>query len=87
MGVILQFVFGIIVLRWDAGKNVFACLGDRVSIFLNYADVGSEFVYGHLVTDQNLAGISLKAIFAFKVRAFLFYHRFVTSVNNICFLC
>jgi pyrimidine nucleoside transport protein len=64
---ILQFLFGLMVLRWKTGQQVFACLGDRVSIFLKYTDAGSGLVYGHLVTDQNDSGIPLGTIFAFKV--------------------
>ena len=35
------------------GKAAFGCLGKKVSIFLDYTDVGSSFVFGYLV-DQVL---------------------------------
>lgn len=64
---ILQFLFGLVVLRWDTGQKIFACLGDRVATFLKYTDAGAGFVYGYLASDQNQAGISLGTIIAFKV--------------------
>lgn len=67
-GLSLQFIFGLIVLRWDFGRNVIQCIADKVTIFLTYSDDGSGFVYGYLVTDLNNAGISLGTIFAFKVQ-------------------
>ena len=36
-------------LRWPVGKAAFGCLGKKVSIFLDYTDVGSSFVFGYLV--------------------------------------
>ena len=35
--------------RWPVGKAAFGCLGKKVSIFLDYTDVGSSFVFGYLV--------------------------------------
>lgn len=66
-GTALQFIFGLIVLRWPTGRFVFQCLGDKIATFLNYSDAGSGFAYGYLVTDQNLAGIKLGTILVFKV--------------------
>ena len=66
-GVSLQLIFGLIVLRWDFGRSVFQCLGEKITTFLDYTNAGSGFVYGYLVTDQNTSGIALGTIFAFKV--------------------
>lgn len=51
---------------FQTGRQIFACVGDRVSTFLSYADKGSTFVFGYLVTGQpfnpnpneNLTGIN-----------------------------
>ena len=48
----LQFLMGLIILRWSVGKAVFDCIGRKVKIFLDYTDVGSGFVFGYLVTQQ-----------------------------------
>lgn len=66
-GTALQFIFGLIVLRWPTGRFIFQCLGDKIAAFLNYSDAGSGFAYGYLVTDQNLAGIKLGTVLVFKV--------------------
>ena len=29
-GLILQFIFGLIILRWDVGRAVIGCLGNKV---------------------------------------------------------
>ncbi len=49
-GVTLQFLFGIAILRWSLGKDIFKCIGDKVSTFLEFTDSGSSFVFGYLVT-------------------------------------
>ncbi len=64
----LQFIFGLIVLRWELGRQVIQCLGDKITIFLDYSNEGSGFIYGYLVTDKNMAGIVLGSVFAFKVK-------------------
>ena len=46
---------------------MFKCLGDKVTIFLDYTNAGSGFVYGYLVTDQNASGVALGSVFAFRV--------------------
>jgi len=51
-GIGLQFVFGLIILRWDIGKSAFGCLGEKVSTFLSYTDAGSGFVFGYLVDQK-----------------------------------
>ncbi|XP_070541311.1 solute carrier family 28 member 3-like isoform X1 [Ptychodera flava] len=44
-GVGLQLAFGIFILRSTAGYVSFNFLGDQVQTFLEYTDVGSEFVF------------------------------------------
>ena len=84
-GMALQFLFGLIVLRWDTGQSIFACLGDRVATFLKYTDAGSGFVYGYLVTDQNQSGISLGTIIVFKVGITMIFQPENTTVTNLSF--
>ena len=38
--------------RWDVGRAVFGCLGDKVSTFLAFTDAGSGFVFGYLVDQK-----------------------------------
>lgn len=48
-GLALQFVFALCILRWDVGREVIACLGDKTNTFLGYTDDGSSFTFGYLV--------------------------------------
>ena len=44
-GLAMQFLFALIILRWDAGYEAFKWLGDRVAEFLAHTDEGSTFVF------------------------------------------
>ena len=54
-GVVLEFIMGLLVLRWPTGRDIFQCLGDKVTLFLGYADAGAGFVYGYLASQQPFA--------------------------------
>ena len=57
-GLLLQFYFAVIILKWDLGYQFFSWLGDKVQTFLSFTDYGSEFVFGPKFMDH---------IFAMKV--------------------
>lgn len=60
-GLIAQFLLGLLTIRWDTGRNIFSCIGDRVDNFLHYAVNASAFVYS-----EDL--VITKGIFAFNVK-------------------
>jgi CNT family concentrative nucleoside transporter len=62
-GLGLQIVFAIFVLRVPAGRRMFQAAGDAATRVLNYAFVGSEFLFGELGKQHSNAGF----IFAFQV--------------------
>ncbi len=62
-GLGLQFAFAVCVLRVDAGRRAFQAAGNVVNRFLNYAFVGSQFVFG----DLGKQGSHLGFYFAFQV--------------------
>ncbi len=81
-GVSLQFIFGLAILRWSFGKDIFKCIGEKISIFLEFTDEGSSFIFGYLVTGVLSGNVTIEtdgnlpiklslptqaAIFAFKV--------------------
>lgn len=45
-------MFALVVLRWSGGHFAFQWLGDRVSEFLAYTDVGSKFTFGESYKDH-----------------------------------
>src|SRR5215813_6002997 len=61
-GLGLQFLFALLVLRTDAGK-VFQTIGAGVNAMLEYAEKGSEFLFGPLGIKTGPYGV----IFAFQV--------------------
>jgi CNT family concentrative nucleoside transporter len=62
-GLSLQLVFAIFVLRVEFGRRMFQVAGDAANRVLNYAFVGSEFLFGELGKQSSRVGF----IFAFQV--------------------
>src|SRR3984893_355686 len=61
-GVGLQFAIAVLVLKTDFGK-IFQALGVGVNAMLNYAEAGSQFVFGPLGVKSGPFGV----VFAFQV--------------------
>jgi len=76
-GLVIQFLLGLITIRWSIGRNVFQCIGDRVAIFLGYSNEGAKFVYGRDLID--------KGVFAFQVSIFLFTNLKISSCQSRSF--
>ncbi|KAM8865441.1 solute carrier family 28 member 3-like [Synchiropus picturatus] len=51
-GVLLQFVFGLLILRTTSGIVALEWIGEKAETFLSFADVGSEFVFGASYADH-----------------------------------
>ncbi|GAB6028853.1 hypothetical protein CHUAL_004655 [Chamberlinius hualienensis] len=95
-GLGLQFLLALFVLRWEVGKEVFECLGDKVQTFLNFTNQGSSFVYGYLVTGiltgwtnvtindtvviQSIPLPPQQQLFAFQVLSVMFFFSFCVSI-------
>jgi len=62
-GLGLQIVFAFLVMRWDAGRNAFQWLGNKVNWFLGFASYGAIFVFGPLGKNIPPWGV----VFAFQV--------------------
>ncbi|XP_045133798.1 solute carrier family 28 member 3-like isoform X2 [Portunus trituberculatus] len=71
-GMALQFILGMMILRWPLGKSVFKCAGDKVSAFLAFTDAGSGFVFGKIVTQDH--------IFAFQVLSVILFFSFCIQI-------
>jgi concentrative nucleoside transporter, CNT family len=63
MGLVLQFVFAIFVLRFSFGRNLLEYAGHGVDKFLQYSFAGSQMVFGELGRKGGQFGL----IFAFQV--------------------
>ncbi|MBF0546568.1 MAG: NupC/NupG family nucleoside CNT transporter [Candidatus Riflebacteria bacterium] len=52
-GIAMQFVFALLILRTDLGKNFFQVVNDVITALLNFTGQGASFVFGNLATGQN----------------------------------
>lgn len=57
-GIAIQFMFAMLILRTYWGYQIFRYLGERITVYLSYADTGAIFVFGKSYKDH---------MFAFKV--------------------
>ncbi|KAK3588025.1 hypothetical protein CHS0354_012071 [Potamilus streckersoni] len=71
-GLALQFIFALMILRWDVGYRIFEWLGDRVQEFLAHTDKGSEFLFGKNTYEHHF--------FAFKVLPVIIFFSSMMSV-------
>ncbi|CAD7077356.1 unnamed protein product [Hermetia illucens] len=72
LGLIAQFLLGVVCIRWEVGRSIFQCLGDKVATFLHFTNNGSKFVFGdQLINDQ---------IFAFAILPVIFFFSFFISI-------
>lgn len=71
-GLILQFVFGLLTIRWPVGRAILQCVSDKVAIFLGFAQTGASFIFSEsLVAD---------GVFAFSVLPVIYYFSFVIEI-------
>ncbi len=67
-GLILQFSFALLVMKWSVGQRVLAGISNVVKLGLEKADAGAEFLFGPLANSENLG-----FIFAFKALPTIIY--------------
>ncbi len=63
VGLVLQFVFAVLVLRVSFGVRVMTAAGDAVDKLLSYSFAGSQFVFGEFGAKMSKFGV----VFAFQV--------------------
>ncbi|XP_017044810.1 solute carrier family 28 member 3 isoform X2 [Drosophila ficusphila] len=71
-GITCQFLLGIFCIRWEVGRKIFECLGNKVATFLGYATDGAVFVFGDFLVENN--------VFAFAVLPVIFFFSFFISI-------
>lgn len=73
MGLGLQFVLAVLILKVPFGLALFRFLGDRIQTFLEFSDVGSEFVFSSQLVNNEVY------IFAFRVLpTVIFFSAFIS---------
>jgi len=79
IGLGLQFLFALFVLRTDFGRTLFEKLGAFITGVLNYSSVGAQFVFGQLAIPSSNTGMIFAAailpaiIFVSALFAILYY--------------
>ncbi|KAL5006942.1 hypothetical protein ScPMuIL_015748 [Solemya velum] len=73
-GLAIQFVFALVILRWEVGFRVFSWLGDRVSELLSYSNAGAQFVFGDQFAHHFFAFKVLSVVMYFSAAIAILYH-------------
>jgi CNT family concentrative nucleoside transporter len=69
-GLAIQTILAVFILKVDAGKILFAWLGEKVTKLLSFSEKGAEFVFGALVSKpmmEEAFGAGNDFIFFFKI--------------------
>lgn len=77
IGIGLQFIFGVLVLKTEAGRWFFDGAGTLVIRLLSYSEEGSRFVFGSLVSDPSG---HIGFVFAFRVLPTIVFFSALMSV-------
>ena len=68
MGLLLQALLAVFILKVPAGKAMFGWLGQGITKILSFSDDGAKFVFGALANDDMLKPLFGDATFIFFVR-------------------
>ncbi|QLE51733.1 NupC/NupG family nucleoside CNT transporter [Nostoc sp. C057] len=83
-GLGLEFVLALVILKTPWGLTVFKFLGDFVSKFLAFSDVGAKFVFGENFKDHFFAFQVLPTIIFFSAFiSVLYYYGILQRVVNV----
>jgi len=88
-GLFLQWVFGYIVLNTTWGYDAFDWLSDQVTEFLNYSNVGAEFVFGgDIFNFYTFAFYVLPTVTWFSAAVYFMYHAGIIQffISGIAFV-
>ncbi|BAY23632.1 Na+ dependent nucleoside transporter [Calothrix sp. NIES-2100] len=82
-GLGLEFTFALLILKTPGGLTIFKTLGDVVSNFLAFSDVGAKFVFGENFKDHLFAFQVLPTIIFFSAfSSVLYYYGILPRVVN-----
>jgi concentrative nucleoside transporter, CNT family len=81
VGLAMQVVFAVLVLRWGVGKDVLDFVSGQVEALIGYADAGVQFMFGKLVANKKTTIFALQVlpviIFIGALVGLLFYLRVI----------
>ncbi|XP_047510412.1 uncharacterized transporter YutK-like [Pieris napi] len=73
VGLMIQFLFGVIFIRWNTGRLALQCFSDKVATFLSYGVDGAAFVFGDLL-------VRTEGVFAFSTLPVIFFFSMLVEV-------
>ncbi|MBD2439577.1 NupC/NupG family nucleoside CNT transporter [Nostoc sp. FACHB-110] len=83
-GLGLEFIFALLILKTPWGLNIFKYLGDIVSNFLAFSDVGAKFVFGENFKEHLFAFQVLPTIIFFSAFiSVLYYYGILQRIVNV----
>ena len=74
VGTALQFLFAVVILKTPWGQAFFLWMSDTVTTFLDFADAGSEFIFGEGFEEHYFAFKVLSTIIFFSSFIAVLYH-------------
>jgi CNT family concentrative nucleoside transporter len=74
VGTALQLTFAVLILKTPVGELIFLQLSNAVTAFLNFADAGSEFIFGEGFEEHYFAFKVLSTIIFFSSFIAILYH-------------
>ncbi|KAG0365791.1 Na+ dependent nucleoside transporter C-terminus-domain-containing protein [Gamsiella multidivaricata] len=66
-GIFMQYILGVLIIRWSVGYNVFQFISQQAENFLSYASQGREFIFGPNSVTYNGTAIPFASSFAVSV--------------------
>ena len=79
LGVVLQFIFALIVLKTDVGRYIFHSISKVFVLMLSYSLQGAQFVFGSLGLPPDAQG-SMGMFFAFQVLPTIIFFASIMAV-------
>ncbi|XP_041988622.1 solute carrier family 28 member 3 isoform X2 [Aricia agestis] len=73
VGLLIQFLFGLLFIRWDTGRYALQCFSEKVATFLSYGIEGAAFVFGDLLVRN-------EGVFAFSTLPIIFFFSMLVEV-------
>ncbi|XP_068622381.1 uncharacterized transporter YutK-like [Battus philenor] len=73
MGLLIQFIFGLVFIRWESGRLALQCFSDKVATFLSYGVEGAAFVFGDFL-------VKTEGVFAFSTLPVIFFFSMLVEV-------
>ena len=78
IGILTQLIFGILILRWEPGQQLFGLLNSLVTTLLDFTREGSRFLFGSLMNTETFGSIFtlqiLPTIIFFSALMAVLYH-------------